>query len=93
MRIIAESEEEKQEILKVSRYLHDLRICQQRFPIPKLLVMDAGGVRETLTGGQVFYLDLEEGVGDTLRHLYCCPAFVEVEETLSFKKPVTENID
>ena len=87
MKIIAESEEEKQEILKVSRYLHDFRVYKSKY-LGKISVLSeprdpSVNMKEIffeLKGGQLAFLDLESEVGNYFRHIYLNPELIEVTE-------------
>ena len=85
MKIIAKDESEKQDILKISKYLHDFRVYRSRF-LGKVEVLESvGRERGTekfyrLKRGDMVFLDLDDGVGNYLRHLYLNPDEVTIEE-------------
>jgi hypothetical protein len=88
MIIIAESEADKQEILGLSKYLHDFRVYKSPV-LGKTTVLESSerevegdkGYREkffTLKRGDLAFLDLNNVAGNYLKHLYETPDEIEI---------------
>jgi len=88
MKIIAENEKEKRDILKMSKYLHDFAVYRSRFlGTVEICEYEAAPIcgsvdietYTTLKRGELFCLDMEKPVRNYLRHLYMTPELIEVE--------------
>jgi hypothetical protein len=63
MKIIVESEEQKQELLRQSEYIHDFLVNKD----------DIKGL------GKNWLIGLDSDRAGTLMHLYCAPEIIEVQ--------------
>jgi len=83
MKIIAENEKEKKEILRLSRYLHDFRVYKDG---KSTTVYSGDGIRKnvnkftSLRKGDVWCLDLDSKEGNYLRHVYLTPELIEIKK-------------
>lgn len=90
MKIIAKNEEEKQSILMLSRYLHDFRVYRSRFFGSTYITARNKPFVRSFTGkdsiyqievgkGEMVFLDIDDDIGNYIRHLYSTPELIELE--------------
>jgi tricorn protease-like protein len=78
MRIIVESEKEKQDLVEVSKYLHDFNIYRGK--TESVIVKRKNGKSFKVKKESLYFLDLESDVGNYLRHIYSTPEIIETKK-------------
>ena len=85
MKIIARNEEEKEAIVRFSRYLHDFSVCRSKIK-GTTKVLDRynsdpciGNEFYELEKGEFAELELDDAIGGFLSHLHVAPERIEVQ--------------
>jgi hypothetical protein len=76
VKIIAENKKEKEDLVKLSKYLHDFRIYYNGKTV-KICGNDSSFRAKK---NDLIFLDLTSDVGNYLRHIYTNPDVIEVEK-------------
>ena len=77
MKIIVENEKEKQDLIKVSKYLHDFSVYRGKTKAVKIIQKD--GKSSTVKKESLIFLDLESDAGNYLRHIYESPEVINIK--------------